>query len=346
MSYKGIADFRSDTVTRPTEEMRRAMFEAEVGDDVHGDDPTVNRVEEIAAGRLGKEAALFVPSGTMGNTIAVALACGEGKEIILEEQCHIYHFEAGNVSRIARALPRTLPSNRGEIPIDVIAANVHKTLRQHMPETRAIALEDTHNLYGGAVLSLEYLRQVRAFTRENHLHLHLDGARVVNAAVAQGVDVKEIAENFDSVMFCLSKGLSAPIGSMLVGSKNFIAEARFMRKYLGGGMRQVGIVAAAGIIAIEKMVDRLADDHVRAKKLAERLMDIDGIEVHPELVETNFLILTVKTMDAWTFLERLKEKRVLALPFSQRTIRFCTHKDIDDADIDACATAIREIFKK
>lgn len=345
MSYKGIADFRSDTVTRPTEEMRKAMYEAEVGDDVHGDDPTVNKLEEIAAEKLGKEAALFVPSGTMGNTIAIALACGEGKEIILEERCHIYHFEAGNVARIARSLPRTLPSNRGEIPLESIEENVHKTLRQHMPETKAIALEDTHNLYGGAVLSLDYLRKVRQFTKENNLHLHLDGARVFNAAVAQGVDVKEIADNFDSVMFCLSKGLSAPIGSMLVGPKDFIAEARFMRKYLGGGMRQVGIVASAGILAIEKMADRLADDHVRAKKLAEQLLDIEEIEVHPELVETNFMILKTKTMNAWAFLEKLKEQHVLALPFSEHTIRFCTHKDIDDSDIDTCASAIRALFK-
>lgn len=343
MSYQGIADFRSDTVTRPTDEMRRAMFEAEVGDDVHGDDPTVNRLEELAADKLGMEAALFVPSGTMGNTIAVTLAAGDGKEVILEEKCHIYNFEAGNVSRIAGSLPRTLPSNRGEIPLDLVRQNVHKALREHMPETKVIALENTHNLWGGAVLSRDYLRQMGSFARENGLHLHLDGARVFNAAVARQVDVKTIVEHFDSVMFCLSKGLSAPVGSMLLGSREFIKEARFIRKYLGGGMRQVGIIAAAGIVSLERMVERLADDHIRAKRLVENLADIDGVEVHPHEVETNFVILRPRTMDINLFLEKLKEKKVLALPFPPDLVRFCTHKDIDDRDIDTATLAIRDI---
>ncbi len=346
MSYQGIADFRSDTVTRPTPDMRRAMYEAEVGDDVHGDDPTVNRLEELAADRLGMEAALFVPSGTMGNTIAITLAAGEGKEVILEEKCHIYNFEAGNVSRIARSLPRTLPSRRGEISLELLKQNVNKALREHMPETKVIALENTHNLWGGAVLRPDYIRQVGRFARENRLHLHLDGARVFNAAMALKVDVKPIVEPFDSVMFCLSKGLAAPIGSMLLGKKAFIKEARYVRKYLGGGMRQVGIIAAAGIVALEQMVDRLEEDHIRAKKLAENLADIPAIEVHPEEVETNFMILRPKTMDIAAFLERLKGKKVLALPFPPDLVRFCTHKDIDDQDIDTATLAIHEIFRQ
>lgn len=345
MGHQGFSDFRSDTVTRPTQEMRQAMARAEVGDDVHGDDPTVNKLEMLAAEKIGKAAALFVPSGTMGNTIAMILAVGEGKVVIMEEKCHIFNFESGNVSRLARSLPRILPSDRGKISIDLLEANIPgKALREHIPETRAIALENTHNIWGGAVLDIGYMKRVHELAQAHHLHLHLDGARIFNAAVALGVHAKEISRHCDSVMFCLSKGLAAPIGSILAGSREFIKEARKVRKYLGGGMRQVGVIAAAGIISLEKMVDRLAEDHIRAKKLVDAISHINKIDVSPENTQTNFVMIKLKTMNSSTFLKKCRRKKVLALPYTDRLVRFVTHKDIDDRDVDIAARAIRDIF--
>lgn len=344
MSYQGISDFRSDTVTRPTEEMKKAMFDAEVGDDVLGDDPTIIKLQEIAAEKLGKEAAVFVPSGTMGNTIAMKLAVGEGKAVLMEERCHIFHFEAANIARIAGSLARILPSNRGEIPIKLLEANIYSTLRDHIPETKAITLENTHNMWGGSILSMDYLKDVSELAKKNNLHMHLDGARVFNAAVALKIDVKEIVKYFDSVMFCLSKALSAPIGSILAGPKDFIEEARLLRKSLGGGMRQVGFLGAAGIVAIEKMVDRLEEDHIRAKALAEKVAGIKGISVDLNEVETNFVMIKSETMAAESFLEKLAEKKVWALAISRDTSRFVIHKDIDDRDIERAAAAIKEVM--
>ena len=346
MTYQGLSDFRSDTVTRPTESMRQAMARAEVGDDVHGDDPTVNRLEELAAELLGKQASLFVPSGTMGNTIAMKLAAGEGKGVILEEKCHIVNFEAGNISRIAQSLPRLLPSNRGQMPLDLIRENIFTTLTDHIPETKVIALENTHNTWGGAILSQEYIKDVKSIAQEARLHMHLDGARMFNAAVAQNITVKEISSNFDSIMFCLSKGLSAPIGSILAGDKSFIDEARVVRKFLGGGMRQVGVIAAPAIVALETMVDRLADDHARAKRLAEMVTDIPGLMINPDKIDTNFMMLKLSNLDATEFLKRLAQHRVLALPFTSSLVRFVTHKDINDEDVDRAALAIREVMSQ
>lgn len=346
MSYNGIADFRSDTVTRPTQEMRQAMYDAEVGDDVLGDDPTVFKLEELAAAKVGKEAALFVPTGTMGNTIAMILAAGPGKEVILEEKCHILNYEAGNIARLAHSTPRSLPSHRGKIPLDLIEKNIHTALRDHIPATRVIALENTHNTWGGAILDIPYLKEVSTLAKKYQLHMHLDGARLFNAAVALKTDAKNITEHFDTLMFCLSKGLSAPVGSILAGPKDFITEARVVRKYLGGGMRQVGILAAAGIVALEKMIHRLAEDHARAKHLAELLADVNEIQFNPAEVETNFLMITLKTMDADTFLDKLATQQVLALPFSADTVRIAVHKDIDDTDILKAAKVIRSVVKR
>ena len=317
MSYQGFSDFRSDTVTRPTPEMRRVMSTAPVGDDVHGDDPTVNRLQEMSAEITGKEAAIFVPSGTMGNTIALILGVGEGVEVIMEEKCHIFNYEAGNVSRLARSVPRILPSVNGAMDIDRIRENIHTAMRVHCPPTRAICLENTHNLHGGSVLSIEYMRSVKQLAEAHDLHM----------------------------MFCLSKGLCAPIGSILVGSKDLIREAITVRKYLGGAMRQAGIVAAAGILALETMVERLAEDHERARALARGLSGIAGITVNPESVETNFVMLELESMHAPEFLEQLKTLKVLALPFSDHTIRFCTHHDIDDADLARAVDAIATVMK-
>lgn len=345
MSYKGISDFRSDTVTRPTDEMRKAMYDAEVGDDVHHDDPTVNRLEELAAEIIGKEAALFVPSGTMGNTIALMVAVDAGKEVILEKKCHIINFEMGNISRLAHAMPRALPSDRGKIPLEVIEENVHTALREHMTATAAITLENSHNIWGGTLLDLEYLSDVQAIAKKYGLFMHLDGARVFNAAIGLGVEATEIVKHFDSVMFCLSKGLSAPVGSILAGSKDFIKEARFVRKCLGGGMRQVGVIASAGIVALETMVDRLAGDHRRVKHLAEQVADLPGVEIKMADVQTNMVMLYLSAMDSGTFIERLAEHNVWALPLNESTVRIVTHKDIDDNDIEKAVTAIREILR-
>jgi len=326
--------------------MRRVMSTAPVGDDVHGDDPTVNRLQDLAAEMTGKEAAIFVPSGTMGNTIALILGVGEGMEVIMEERCHIFNYEAGNVSRIARSLPRILPSEDGAIPLELLESSIHTAMRVHCPPTRAICLENTHNLHGGTVLTPEYMQQVKELADRHHLHVHLDGARVFNASVALGVPVAKIAAHVDTMMFCLSKGLCAPIGSLLVGNRELINEAISVRKYLGGAMRQAGIVAAAGILSLQTMVDRLADDHDRAARLARGLGGLPGVKVDLESVQTNFVMLELELLTAQEFLERLREHRVWALPFSDRTIRFCTHNDIDDADVDRAIDAIAAVMKE
>lgn len=253
------------------------------------------------------------------------------------------NFEAGNISRLAHALPRALASHRGKIPLESIEANIHTHLRDHIPETKAITLENTHNTWGGAVLEPDYLRNVAALAKRRQLFMHLDGARVFNAATALKVDVKEITKHFDSLMFCLSKGLSAPVGSILAGNAEFIKEARIVRKYLGGGLRQSGILAAAGIVAIEKMTQRLEQDHIRAKQLAEQLADLTAVEVEPGNVVTNFIMIKLTTMNSASFLEQLALHKVLALPFNDTLVRMVTHKDIDDADIQRAGQAIRSI---
>ena len=263
----------------------------------------------------------------------------------MEEKCHIFNFESGNVSRLAGSIPRTLPSRRGKIPIDILEANIPgEALREHMPVTRSICLENTHNIWGGAVLDTDYMKLVYELAQQHHLHLHLDGARIFNAAAALKVTARDICQYCDSVMFCLSKGLAAPIGSILAGPMEFIREARKVRKYLGGGMRQVGIIAAAGIVSLERMIDRLEEDHRRAKKLAEAISDIREIDINPDHTETNFVMIKLKTMDSLTFLQRLSQKKVLALPYTDHLIRFVTHKDIDDQDVDTAARTIRNIF--
>ncbi len=345
MGYKGVSDFRSDTVTRPTEEMRKAMYKAEVGDDVLGDDPTVQKLEELAAETVGKEAALFVPSGTMGNTIAIKLGSKEGTEVILEEKCHIYNFEAANMARYAGVMPRPIRSENGQMPLEEINKDIKIVLREHIPGTSMICLENTHNYWGGAVLPVEYIMQVKAIAMEHNLHFHLDGARVFNASTALNIDVKEITKHFDTIMFCLSKGLCAPVGSILAGSKEFIKQARFLRKSLGGGMRQAGILAAAGIIAIEKMSKRLEEDHIRAKKLAEGIADLKKLQVDLNSVQTNFVMVELEEMPSFEFLEELKKEGVLALPFSETRVRFVTHNDIDDRDVEKAIKAIRKILK-
>ena len=339
-----ISDFRSDTVTRPTPDMRRAMAEAVVGDDVLGDDPTCQELEALAAGIMGKEAALFVPSGTMGNSIAVKAWTHELEEVILEARSHIYNMESTHITFISRVTPRPLGSRRGAMDPDEVEANVRKP-SVHTPQTTLVCVENTHNNLSGAVLPLANLKAVRAIADKHGIKVHMDGARIFNASTASGVPVKDYAALADSVMFCLSKGLSAPVGSMLAGPRNFIDFARRIRKALGGGMRQVGVLAAPGIIALTEMTGRLGQDHARAKKLAAAIAGLPGVRVNLADVETNIIIfeLAHPRVSIAEFLAELRKRRVLALaPFGG--VRMVTHKDIDDEDVERAIAAFHEIL--
>lgn len=339
-----ISDFRSDTITKPTPEMRRAMAEAVVGDDVLGDDPTVKELEDLAAEVMGKEAGLYLPSGTMGNAVAVKGWTQELDEVIVEARSHIYNMESTHMTFIARVNPRPLPSRRGAMEPEEVARNI-KAGNVHLPRTSLICVENTHNNWSGAVVPLENLRALRRLADQKGIRIHFDGARVFNASVASGVPVKDYASTADSLMFCLSKGLSAPVGSMLVGPRAFIDHGRRLRKALGGGMRQVGVLAAAGLVALTQMVDRLADDHARARRLAEALADLPGIELDPEQIETDIVIFGFKhpLLSAADLLARLHEKGILALAVPQG-IRFVTSKEVEDEDVDLAIRAFQEII--
>jgi threonine aldolase len=339
-----ISDFRSDTVTRPTPEMRRAMAEAVVGDDVLGDDPTVIRLEAMAAETMGKEAGLFMPSGTMGNSVAVKVWTRELEEVIVEARSHIYNMESTHLTFISRVTPRPIPSRRGAMDPEEVERNI-RTPNVHSPRTSLICLENSHNNWSGAVVPLANFRALRDVADRHGLRIHLDGARLFNAAAASGVSVKEYAGQADSVMFCLSKGLSAPVGSMLVGPGGFIDTARRVRKALGGGMRQAGVLAAPGIIALTVMTKRLAEDHGRAKRLAAGVAGLPGVSLDPAAVETNILIFGFShpRLTSAALLDELAKRRVLALAIAGG-VRLVTHKDVDDEDVDRAAAAFREIL--
>ncbi|MBS1251330.1 MAG: L-allo-threonine aldolase [Anaerolineales bacterium] len=339
-----MIDLRSDTVTLPTPRMREAMAHAEVGDDVYGEDPTINRLETMAAGRMGKAAGMYVPSGTMGNLTALLTHCGRGHEVILGDQSHTYLLEAGSYAALGGIHPRAVPNQPdGTINLDHIEAAI-RAEDPHFPRTRLICLENTHNVCGGALLHPEYMAAVRGIAERHGLAMHLDGARVFNAAVALGVPATELTKDVDSVTFCLSKGLSAPVGSVLCGSEDFIYEARRARKALGGSMRQAGIIAAAGIVALEEMVDRLAEDHATAKRLAEGLASMPGIGLDPDTVETDivFFELARDDMTPDELSEALREQGVLVSPKSGRRLRAVTHYGIDAEDIDTALSALRQ----
>jgi len=335
-------DLRSDTVTKPTPEMREAMAEAEVGDDVYGDDRTVNRLQEIAAEMMGKEAALFVPSGTMGNLLALLVHCQRGDEVIVGKQSHIYLNEAGGMSALGgmQACPiQNQPD--GTLALEDILTSI-RTEDVHHPITRLVCLENTQNICGGVPLTPVYTRQVADLAHQNDLVLHIDGARIFNAAVAQNVSVKDLVGLADSVMFCLSKGLVAPIGSMLVGTHKFIARARHIRKMLGGGMRQVGVIAAAGIISLETMVNRLGDDHIRAKQLASGLRQVKGLVVDKDSPYTNMVYLNLAddvTVNSKQLGEKLRKSGVLVDAENARRFRLVTHYWIDDTAVERSISA-------
>lgn len=345
-----IIDLRSDTVTQPTPEMREAMAKAEVGDDVYGEDPTVNRLQEIASEMMGKEASIFVSSGTMGNLIAILVHCNRGHEMIVGDRTHIFLDEAGGYSALGGVHPFPLPNQPdGTIDLDKIQESIWSDDDPHHSPTQLITLENTHNACGGRVLGVDYTRAVFKIARKNGLLVHLDGARIFNAAIAQGVDVKELTKYTDSVMFCLSKSLCAPVGSMLCGSKDFISQAIRIRKQLGGGMRQAGIIAAAGIIALEHMVDRLGEDHVRAHRLAQGVAGVPGLFCNVTSHETNMVYFHIeKEMQllAEDFGERLSGKGIKVDVVGPREIRLVTHYWITDSDIDKAISVLCEVMSE
>ncbi|MBN2205821.1 MAG: aminotransferase class I/II-fold pyridoxal phosphate-dependent enzyme [Candidatus Aminicenantes bacterium] len=339
------SDFRSDTVTRPTPAMRRAMAEAVVGDDVLGDDPTVQELEAAAAAVMGKEAALFVPSGTMANALAVKAWTSALEEVIVEEKSHIFNMESTHLTFISRVMPRPLRSTRGAMDPEDIRRNI-RTPNVHTPRTSLICVESTHNNWGGAVIPLENLKAVRRVALDHGIRVHIDGARIFNASVASGVPVRDFADQSDSIQFCLSKGLGAPIGSVLAADTKTIDLARRLRKALGGGMRQVGVIAAPGLIALGEMPARLGQDHARAKRLAAALAGLPGVELDPASVETNIILIGFAhpRLTIPQFLAALEARGVLALAVFGG-IRFVTHKDVDDADVERAIEAAGAILK-
>jgi threonine aldolase len=338
-----LIDLRSDTVTKPTSAMRKALARAEVGDDVYGEDPTVNRLQERAAELLGMEAALFVPSGTMGNQIAVKVHTRPGDEVILEADSHIFNYELGMMAAFSGVLARPIPTERGVLPIEEVAAAIRPSA-YYLSRTGLICVENTHNRKAGAVYPLEAAQELLEFAHSKGIPVHLDGARIFNAAVATGLPAKELVKGFDSAMFCLSKGLGAPVGSMLVGSKEFIEEARRVRKMLGGGMRQAGILAAAGLHALENHVERLAEDHENARLIHDSLKEFEPELLELEPVETNIIIFSLKKMGAEELATQLRKRGVLIHAIGLRRIRLVTHLDVGHEQILEAVKAFKEVL--
>lgn len=342
-----IIDFRSDTLTKPTEEMRKAMHDAKVGDDVYGEDPTINKLEEMAADKVGMEAALFVPSGTMGNQLALLSHTQRGQEIILEDWSHIFRFEAGGLAFLSGLQARTIIGNKGVMNIDDVKGAIISDDNIHHPQTGLICLENTHNMAGGVVVPIDNTKSIYDLAKKNDIPVHLDGARIFNASTYLNKDVREITKYTDSVMFCLSKGLCAPVGSILAGKADFIKKARKLRKMLGGGMRQAGIIAAAGIIALENMIERLHEDHENIKVLAEGLGNISGIKINEETIHTNILMINIKDTGFGSneLSSRLKEVGILATPITNEIMRFVTHRHINKENITKSIETINNILQ-
>jgi threonine aldolase len=336
-----VIDLRSDTVTKPSPEMRRAMFEAEVGDDVYSEDPTINRLERRAAEIFGREAALFVPSGTMGNTIAIKLHTTHGQEIICEERGHVFNYEMAMMAHFAGVVARTVRAEDGILTWEQVKSKL-RPKSYHSAKTGLVSLENTHNIAGGTVTPPEVFNEICNRTHELGLPVHLDGARIFNASVALGIPVDRLTAKADTVMFCLSKGLGAPVGSMLVGSAEDIDRGRIYRKALGGGMRQAGILAAAGLLALEQGPQKLANDHANAKFLAEGLSQLPGFNIDPAKVQTNILICDISGtgMTSAELSRRLAEHAVLANGVGQHVMRFVTHLDVSR---EQCARALEVV---
>ena len=337
-SPDGRVDLRSDTVTTPTPAMRRAMADADVGDDVYGEDPTVNRLEELAAARVGKEAALYVPSGTMGNQIALRLLARRGTEVLCAARAHIRQYEAAAAAMNAGVQIRPLHDREGTFEPAAVDAAAEGPAH-HLPPLGLVAIENTHMPAGGVPWPVAQVEAVAGAARRHGLPVHCDGARIFNAAVALGVDAAALVAPVDTVMFCLSKGLSAPVGSMLAGPADVMAAARLERARLGGGMRQAGIIAAAGIVSLTEMVDRLASDHARARRLAEALAECFPGSVDPDRVQTNIVCASAGALPA-SFLDDLAADGIRGGTIDQMTVRLVTHKDVDDDDLERALTAI------
>ncbi len=341
-----IIDLRSDTITKPTPKMREAMFNAEVGDDCYGEDPTVNELERLAAEKMGKEAAMFVPTGTMGNTSAVMTHVKHGDSIILEPECHIYYYERGNLSSLAGALPLLAPGDGGcpdpNIVEELLIPNANR------PKVALVCLENTHNRACGRAIPIEKMRTIYELSHRYNVPVHLDGARIFNAAIALNTTAKEIAKYADSVMFCLSKGLGAPVGSLLTGTKEFIKEARTVRKRLGGAMRQAGVIASAGIIALQEMIDRLVEDHENAKLLANELAKIEKVKDGLITGETNMVMIDTKPLKikASDLAQELNKRNVKVSVYGLYKIRLVTNKEVTKDDILIAVEAFKDFITK
>ena len=341
-----IIDLRSDTVTKPSPEMRRAMAEAEVGDDVFIEDPTINKLQERAAETFGREAALFVPSGSMGNLTCMIAQTRQGQEVICEESGHVYNYEMASMSAIAGVLPRLVTGEDGILSWPNVAKAIRPKI-YYRPQTALVALENTHNMAGGTVYPTKVADEICDKAHDAGVKVHLDGARIFNAATYLGEDVRQMTKKFDSIQFCLSKGLGAPVGSMIVGTREFIERCRSIRKMLGGGMRQAGVLAAAGLIALEKGPKRLQIDHDNAKVLATQLATIPGITLNAAKVQTNIVIFDLKK-SGWSssdFLQAIAKRNVLAVPVDSEKVRMVTHLDVDRNDVEKAAAVVREVLQ-
>jgi threonine aldolase len=342
-----IVDLRSDTVTKPTSEMREAMAKAEVGDDVYREDPTVNRLQEISAAKMGKEAGLFITSGTMGNLLAVMAHCQRGEEALMGDQGHTFVYEAGGISALGGVFAHTLPNQAdGSLKLEDIRHGIRPD-DIHQPPTRLLILENTQNRCGGVILTKEYTHSAAELVHQKGLKLHIDGARIFNAAIAQNLPASELVADADSVTFCLSKGLCAPVGSVLCGTQEFIEKARRLRKMLGGAMRQAGILAAAGLVALDKMVDRLAEDHRHAMQLAQGLQAINGIEFLGGFPQTNMVFPSLGdqiTIPADEVVRQLSAQGVKVSLMGERRIRLVTHAWIDDAGVEKTISAFKKVL--
>ncbi len=342
MNATKLIDLRSDTVTRPTPEMRKAMYDAEVGDDVYGEDPTINALQEMAAERTGKEAALFVSSGSMGNLIPIYLNCGRGNELLIDSRGHMINFEMASVANIAGSLPVAIPTQKGILSAALLEEKIRPDI-YYMARTRMIVLENTHNSAGGTCYPLETLKEIGEMARRRSLSVHVDGARLFNASIAVGAPPRALCAPADTVTFCLSKGLGAPVGAVLCGGRAFIAEARRVRKMLGGGMRQAGVLAAAGLYALTHNVERLAEDHENAGLITRALAETDWASLDPAAVETNIVFARIPAHPADKVAAALKERGVLCGAMGKDSIRLVTHLDVSRQDAANAAEIIRSL---
>ncbi len=343
---KQFIDLRSDTITKPTEAMRKVMYEAEVGDDVYKEDPTANELERYAAELLGKEAALYVTSGVMGNQICLNVLTQPGDEVICEKDAHIFQYESGSPVWLSGIQMGLVEGVRGVFTAEQIKTYIRPASAYYMARTKVIEIENTHNRAGGTINPIENIKAINALAKENSLYMHLDGARIWNASVASGVEVKEYAKYFDSVSCCLSKGLGAPIGSIIAGSKDFIKQAFRVRKALGGGMRQVGIIASAGLYALKNNISRLSEDHEKAKMLAATINKLESLEIDMERVQTNILIFKAKNMSLEDALARTKEKGLLLSEGTVGSMRAVTHMDVSFEQTEKACKILEEVFGK